>query len=274
MNNHVLRILVTATMSAGKSTLINALIGKSVARTSQEVCTGNLCYIYNQSVENNKIIFYCKNHFNPDADAELLHSFSWSSPVSITCYFRNQHCRQKQICLIDTPGVNSAMNLTHGKMTQEAILNENYHILVHILNANKIGSDDEIRHLQWVLKNISGDRKIIFVLNKLDDFKLSEDSIPDSIDSIKRDLRQIGYQNPVICPVSAYFGFLLKKRIYGEVLGRSQQIDYDFLADKFRNPEFDLSVFYPNRKICADKNPDKILYHKCGMRMLEEMLFQ
>ena len=58
MIDNALCLLVTATMSAGKSTLINALIGKKIVRTSQEVCTGNLCYIYNQSVENNKILLW------------------------------------------------------------------------------------------------------------------------------------------------------------------------------------------------------------------------
>lgn len=43
------RIIVTANMSAGKSTLINALVGKPIARTSQEVCTGNVCYLFNKA---------------------------------------------------------------------------------------------------------------------------------------------------------------------------------------------------------------------------------
>lgn len=45
------RIIVTANMSAGKSTLINAIIGKKAARTSQEVCTGNICRFYNKPFE-------------------------------------------------------------------------------------------------------------------------------------------------------------------------------------------------------------------------------
>ena len=48
------RVIVTANMSAGKSTLINALIGKPLARTSQEVCTGNVCYLFNKSSSANK----------------------------------------------------------------------------------------------------------------------------------------------------------------------------------------------------------------------------
>ena len=43
-------VLVTATMSAGKSTLINAIVGKRLMRTAQEACTGHICNIDQQIV--------------------------------------------------------------------------------------------------------------------------------------------------------------------------------------------------------------------------------
>ena len=54
IHNSEFPINVIATMSSGKSTLINALIGKPLARTSQEVCTGNLNYLYNKPFEDAK----------------------------------------------------------------------------------------------------------------------------------------------------------------------------------------------------------------------------
>ena len=166
MIDNALCLLVTATMSAGKSTLINALIGKKVVRTSQEVCTGNLCYIYNQSVENDRILLWRNGNLNQDTDTKSLYSFDWSNPVSITCFFRSQYCSQKQICLIDTPGVDSSINSAHGKITRNAVLSENYHVLVYVLNAEKIGSDAEIKHLKWIFENVPKGKKIIFVLQQ------------------------------------------------------------------------------------------------------------
>ncbi len=266
-------ILVTATMSAGKSTLINTLIGKNIARTAQSVCTGNLCYIYNQSVDDGKVIFYSENQLNLDADNQVLQSFDWINPVSITCYFRNVYCSQQRVCLIDTPGVNAAINPIHGEITRNAILNQTYQLLIHVLNANKLGSDSEISYLIWMKEHLPQNRKIIFVLNKLDDFKLSEDNIPESIASVKKELCQIGFLNPIVCPVSAYFGFLLKKKLYQEQLKHTQQIDFDYLTDKFRNPEYDLSRFYSEKADLSDKNPDEILYCRCGMAALEKIIF-
>ena len=40
------KVLITATMSAGKSTLINALIGKKISKVTNEACTEKLHYIY------------------------------------------------------------------------------------------------------------------------------------------------------------------------------------------------------------------------------------
>ena len=273
MIDNDLCLLVTATMSAGKSTLINALIGKKVVRTSQEVCTGNLCYIYNQSVENNKILLWKNGNLNQDADTKLLYSFDWLNPMSITCFFRSQYCSQKQICLIDTPGVDSSIHSGHGKITRNAVLSEKYHVLVYVLNAEKIGSDAEIKHLKWIFENVPKGKKIVFVLNKLDNFKSSEDSIPGSIRSAEQILKRIGDQTPCICPVSAYFGFLLKMKLYREKISKIQKIDYDFLTDKFQNSEYDLSVFYPHEKENTYENPDRILYHKCGMAGFEKVLF-
>ena len=71
------RIIVTANMSAGKSTLINALIGKSIARTSQEVCTGNVCYLYNKAYEDGNI-HLLTNDLNLKATSEDLIEYNWN----------------------------------------------------------------------------------------------------------------------------------------------------------------------------------------------------
>ncbi|HEY8420109.1 MAG TPA: hypothetical protein VIL05_00005 [Thermoclostridium sp.] len=42
-------VLVSATMSAGKSTLINALIGKTVNRTMNDACTAKLHFIFDKA---------------------------------------------------------------------------------------------------------------------------------------------------------------------------------------------------------------------------------
>lgn len=54
--------------------------------------------------------------------------------------------------------------------------------------------------------------KVIFVLNKLDEFRIAYDDIFMSINNVKKDLIIMGFENPVICPISAYFALLIKMK--------------------------------------------------------------
>ncbi|WP_195927226.1 dynamin family protein [Turicibacter sanguinis] len=266
-----LRFIVTANMSAGKTTLVNALIGKSLARTSQEACTGNICYIYNKPFEDNHIHFET-SQVNLDADVSDIKSVNWTSVTSTAAYFSHLSEHKFRICIIDTPGVNSTLNKKHGEITREAIKDESYHKLIYVLNANKLGTDEEIKYLKWISENVSMD-KIIFVLNKLDDFKSTEDDIEASIKGVRNDLLNLGYENPIICPLSAYFALLIKLKHEGGKLTEDEEDEYVLYTKKFSRPFYNLLKYYEG--IEGDINDDEMISmsKKCGLYGLENMLF-
>ena len=237
-----LRIMVTANVSAGKSTLINALIGKPVTRTAIDACTANLCFLYNKPFEDEHIHLLA-SPLNLDATYDDLKKVGKDVVGRIASYFRASGHPQIRVCLIDTPGVNSALNGDHRKLAHKAILKENYDKLIYVLNAEYSGKDEEIKHLKFVHKNVPNE-KVIFVFNKLDSFRSTEDSIPSSIEGIKTDLRKIGYKNPVICPLSADFAMLLKMKKSGEKLSKHQERSLERFKEDFSEPEKDLSVYY------------------------------
>lgn len=262
------RILVTANMSAGKSTLINALAGKKVARTSQEVCTGNNCFIYNKPYEDNQVALQISK-LNLDAKEEELQEYGWQNSISMATNFRCSYKQAPRMCLIDTPGVNSSMSRQHRKIAREALTQEKYDILLCILNANKLGTEEELEHIKWISDNILKD-KVIFVLNKLDDFR-SEDNIQASIEGVKKDLNAIGYENPIVCPISAYFAYLLKKKEYEDILTEDEEDEYLLYSKKFGKQEYDLSPYY-GAKSKEDMQIDS-LYKSCGIYYLEKILY-
>lgn len=264
----VTKILVTANMSAGKSTLINALAGKKVARTSQEVCTGNNCFIYNKPYEDNQVALQTSK-LNLDAEEEELQKYDWQNSISMATNFRCFYKQTSRMCLIDTPGVNSSMSRQHRKIAREALTQEKYDILLCILNANKLGTEEELEHIKWVSDNIPKD-KVIFVLNKLDDFR-SEDNIQASIEGVKKDLNVIGYEDPIVCPISAYFAYLLKKKKYGDILTEDEEDEYLLYSKKFGKQEYDLSPYY-EAKSEEDMQIDP-LYKSCGIYYLEKILY-
>lgn len=266
-----MRFIITANMSAGKSTLINALIGKSLARTSQEVCTGNICYLYNKPFEDNNIhLMDSKLNFN--ASYIELMNFEWLTSMKIASYFRSLHNTKNRICIIDTPGVNSATNRKHGKIARESLKNEQYNKLVYVLNANKLGTDEEIKHLRWVSENIPKD-KIIFVLNKIDDFNAVDDDIRTSVDGVRNDLLSLGYENPIICPMSAYFALLIKMKNNGDIITEDELDEYNLYKKKFRKKAYDLSEYYEGISIEENDSEEITLSKKCGLYGLEKILF-
>lgn len=264
-----IRIIVTANMSAGKSTLINALVGKAVSRTSQGACTGNACLIYSKPFEDGRIHLKT-SEFWLDAGEEELKSYEWGEKVSSASYFRTLDENVRKICLIDTPGVNSAINKSHGNITRKVLLEEQYDTLLYILNATKLGTDEEISHLRWVSDHIPHE-KTVFVLNKLDVFRSGEDDIGESIDGVKKDLDMLGYAHPIICPLSAYYAYLLKKMRYEEVLTREEMFEYNQYMRKFMMPEYDLSEY--NEFALKDRDQFKLMSKKCGMYNLEKIIY-
>lgn len=265
------RIIVTANISAGKSTLINALIGKAVARTAQGVCTGNICYFHNKAFEDGNIHLLTKT-FTVNASESELRNHQWKVPISVASYFVGLIPDMPSVCLIDTPGVDSALNGEHIKLTQEALQREKYNIVLYVINPTNLGTDAEYKYLQWISKNVPKE-KIIFVLNKIDNYQTDEDSIEESLKGLREDLEKAGFENPIICPISAYFGFLLKLKSRGNALSAKKEREYKLLAEQFRLPFYDLSRFYSKTEY-SDNNSEEILLSKySGLYELEKLIY-
>jgi GTP-binding protein EngB required for normal cell division len=266
------RIMVTANMSAGKSTLVNALVGKPVTRTSQEACTANLCYIFNKPFEDGAIHLRA-SPLNLSANYDDLGQAGKADVSCIASFFRAFAEPRERICIIDTPGANSAINREHGELSRTALREKNYDKLVYVLNANRLGTEEEHRYLTFVSKNVPED-KIIFVLNKLDDFNKAEDSVEDSIEGVRNDLMSLGYETPIICPISAYFALLVKMKQNGESLTEDENEEYALCAKKFLKPEYDLSRYHDTQGWeNAGQDDLTILAVRSGLYGFENILY-
>ncbi len=265
------KLIVTANMSAGKSTLINALIGKPIARTSQEACTGNICYLYNKAFEDHHIALA-----SPDvtltASKNELSSYSWNDEISIAAHFSGIGDISFPICIIDTPGVNAAIYKEHSKITHKALKEQDYDKLIYVISPTNLGTDAEIKHLKWISENTNKE-KIIFVLNKVDDFHGNSDDISESINDLRKDLLKLGFESPIICPLSAFFGFLVKMKMTNQELSEDENDEHTIFAKKFGRPKYDLSVYYDGSQVNADDNQEIKLYKQSGLYGLEKTIY-
>jgi GTPase SAR1 family protein len=267
------RIFVTGTTSAGKSTLINALVGIPVTASRQEACTAGLCHVFNKPFEELSIHYFA----SPADPYGTYNNYTDTRKYNAACvatFFRSLIKSELSTCFIDSPGVNFEINRDHGKLTYKALDEGDFDKLIFLVNTSKLGTADELSHLKNVAAKIPNE-KLIFVLSKLDTFRKNEDSIADSINQLRDDLKGIGYDNPIICPVSARFALLLKMRQYQDPLSEDDGDELELCSKKFNRPEFDLSSYYVGSLTNMNENTDNFmtLASKCGIYGLEQILY-
>jgi len=144
--------------------------------------------------------------------------------------------------------------------------------LIYVFNALKIGTEEEMEHLKWVSENVPKD-KVIFVINKLDDFKIADDRISDTINGVRSDLSKYGYKNPLVCPLSAKLALLIKQKESHESMSDDDTDEYDHLIKKFNKPDYDLSSYYDGVKINDTDIETLKIAKKCGIYGFENLIF-
>lgn len=272
LKNPVNKVLITANMSAGKSTLINALIGKKINRTQNDACTAKIHYIYNKPFEDG-YSYEWDYELNLNADQKTLLQDNPNNNgcvISVGTFFRTSEKSNKRICIIDTPGVNSSQHKNHKELTEYFIRQKDYDKLVFVLNARNIGTFDDLKHLTFVFENVK-DKPIIFVVNQLDTYNSKEDALDETIAKVRSDLTNIGFKNPEVYPISAYAALLAKKKIWNEKMSEDEWFELEGFRRKFNKKEFDLSQ---HTESVTDEPQDdmKNLLFKTGFNVLEKII--
>ncbi len=269
------KIMITANMSAGKSTLLNALAGKKVNKTQNDTCTAKLHYLYNKAGEDG-FSYELDHDLELDASLDILmidNGDNDSTEIVVGTRFRSIKDIDGHICFVDTPGVNSSMDKDHREMSNAAIKKADCDVLLYLFNGENIGSDDDKRHLEFVKDNYKG--KIIFLVNRLDRYKKEVDSVKGTLEEVEKDLKKMGFDDPIVYPLSAYAGYLGKMALYGEELSEDEQDDIDFVKRKLKKDDFSYEKYYPvNLKIkCNNEELGELLLHS-GILSLEKIIYQ
>lgn len=273
-----IKVLVTANMSAGKSTLLNAFIGKKVNKTQNDACTAKVHIIVNKPYEDG-FCYEWDHLLELDADYDTLmedNRCNNSSEITVGAFFRTVNRQKaKRIWFIDTPGVNSALNVEHRSLAQTTICNTDADLLIYLLNGENIGTVDDRKHLLFIHKKYHGN--ILFVVNKLDRFRNKEDSVSETLKAIIHELGSMGFDNPKVVPVSAYAAYLAKLKIFEEPFDEDEQDEYDRMIRKMKKTEYQLDTYYPDevkagvQMECKDEKYQLLLHS--GLVHLETIIY-
>lgn len=208
-------VCVVATMSAGKSTLINSMLGAKLMPSKQEACTAIITRIKDTKgtatwqaevygkdgrlIETHKDLTYATmERLNNDENVSLIKTAGNIPFVS---------AEDISLVLIDTPGPNNARDPEHKKVQSE-FLNKSSKALVLYIMEGTFGSDDDNALLQRVADSMkvggkqSKDR-FIFVVNKMDDRRKEDGDTSQTLERVRAYLRKHGIINPNLFPAAA-----------------------------------------------------------------------
>ena len=243
------KVLLVANVSAGKSTLINALTGKRFCRSSNLPCTNKVHYVFNRR-RGQSAIFRKGGQFEEFVLSGFLDFDSISLPF-------HSSWDGVPICFIDSPGMNNSENSDHARLAYSFIKKGEYDLLMYVSNAQYFDTIDERKALKAI--KVLNRERVLFVLNQLDSFDPETDSISSMITSFQSVLKQVGFKDPMIIPVSGYTSLL--NSISNEELGLKDRINKRYLSSVFREEFYDLPSYV------GIISPDKT-----GVELLEQTI--
>lgn len=244
-NKKPYRILVTATMSAGKSTFINSLVGKEICKSQNMACTSKIHTVINKAFEDGLAYEYDHDLVLTASEEELMNDNEENTSDRITVAVRfNGALQNARIVISDSPGVNFSGATEHREITQEMIRTKNYDLLIYVMNATQLATTDEEEHLAFIRQTV-GDAPVLFVLNKVDELNPEKENVAEIFQKMKNYLELHGFHNPLICPVSSQAGWMAKRELQGELSGTEQWKLWAYMGrfQKMNLPEYYATEF-------------------------------
>lgn len=257
------RVLVVANVSAGKSTLINALVGHKLNKTATNACTKELCYIFGKPQNDGLTIKTRKEGLYLYDNS--IGKYSSDNAAQIGVCFSSGLLQGKKLCFIDTPGYNDVRNPERRNITENAIKGNDYDAVMYVANAAYMGRDDEQHLLEIIVHNTK--KPIIFVMNGLDKYKPSEDSISDSVAKYRGDISKLGIEYPCIVPISARAAFLARMEKQN-LLNEDELFDLEQVKDIFTKEYYDLPKYSHN----AQPKTKSDMLGRTGINLLEYVI--
>lgn len=238
-------VIVTATMSAGKSTLLNAMLAEELLPFSNQACTARVSRIEDHDGADG---FECRTRLGNDATPwikathEHLRDLNGSPDAALIelrgdlPYIRNMGAR---LVLFDTPGPNNACDENHRRVTEDLLKSGGYGLILYLLNAAQIGVNDDATFLDLLAeldKSEDRHKRIVFVLNKADqlDPEKGED-LPEIVQSIEEYLRSHGFAQPRIVPTCAIGAVYARMILRGNSLTRRERGELRYLLSYYRS---------------------------------------
>ncbi|WP_300808631.1 dynamin family protein [uncultured Acetatifactor sp.] len=229
-------VCVVATMSAGKSTLINSMLRTKLMPSKMEACTAIITRIKDNDSPGWQAEVYNKENRLIETQEDLtnltmnrLNEDSQVSLIKVTGNIPFVSAEDVSLVLIDTPGPNNSRNPEHRKVQSEFLGKSSKSLVLYIMEGT-FGSDDDNLLLEKVADSMSVGGKqskdrFIFVVNKMDDRKKEDGDTEQTLGRIRSYLKMHGIVNPNLFPAAALPALNIR------IIENGQQMDEDTIDE-------------------------------------------
>lgn len=209
-------VCVVATMSAGKSTLINAMLGNKLMPSKLEACTAIITRIKDSldGMDHWEAEVYDKNGRHIESHSNLtletmdrLNSNEQVSEIAVNGDIPFVSSEDVSLVLVDTPGPNNSRDPNHKKVQSDFLSKSSKSLVLYIMTG-EFGSDDDNLLLQRVSESMSVGGKqskdrFLFVVNKIDDRRKEDGDTEQTLNKIRAYLKNHGIERPNLFPAAA-----------------------------------------------------------------------
>lgn len=253
-------VYVVATMSSGKSTLINAMLGRDLLPAANEATTATIAKITDNTSMGSKFsakrILKNEQVADNSDDATLDMIKVWNNqPDTVRIDLEGnilaiQERESVRLVLTDTPGPNNSQDQGHEQTTMGFIQDSKRNpLILYVLNAGQLRTNDDKRLLRLVADAMSKGGKqskdrFIFVINKVDDYDPETEDLPGMMNRVSDYLVENGIPSPQVYPISAELTRLIRKP--QDLHTSKERSRFKGMADFFsESPCMDLLQYMP-----------------------------
>ena len=269
--NNQLNICITAPVSSGKSTLLNALIGRSLLPTSVLPKTavptqvaiqpkGQDCSLTSLRKDGQwetwdvPVTQMLLKELNDETDSA---DCSGKTALRQKMYLKTPAYRYEdekydflrdnpmEVVFTDTPGNNNAWNIQHENTTAQVLDEDTWELILFVFSAEAIEQTDSFAAVQKLLQRVKArgnweidQNRLLFVCNRADKLSVSYDKIQHKL---RRILQDFDVRDPQVYFTSAYTAELIRSEWYAQQpdadpadwLTKEQMDTKEFLVKKF-----------------------------------------
>jgi GTPase Era involved in 16S rRNA processing len=225
-------VCVVATVSAGKSTLINSMLGTKLMPSKQEACTAIITRLKDNDAPVWRAEVYDKEHRLIETQEQLtyqtmerLNSDENVSEIRAAGDIPFLTAEDVSLVLIDTPGPNNKRNPEHKRVQSEFLGKSSKSLVLYVMEGTFPTDDDEAL-LERVAESMSVGGKqskdrFLFVVNKMDDRKKEDGDTGQTLSNIRLSLKNYQIFNPNLFPAAALPALNIRR------IARSEAVDED-----------------------------------------------